>query len=79
MNIMRYFCGRGGGEGEGIKYKSERMDVFLAVDYKTISSEHSNPPSAGEFFFEFFRENRTYYSYKPLELFVFIRFRILLL
>ncbi len=36
-----------------------------------------NPPSAGEFFFEFFRENRVWYSYKPLETFVFIRFFIL--
>ncbi len=36
-----------------------------------------NPPRTGEFFFEFFRENRVFYSYKPLELFVFIRFFIL--
>jgi hypothetical protein len=36
-----------------------------------------NPPSAGDFFFKFFRKNQESYSYKPLELFVFIRFFIL--
>ncbi len=37
------------------------------------------PPSAVEFFFEFFREIRVCYPYKPLELFVIIRFLIILL
>ncbi len=42
-----------------------------------LEANSVNPPSAEEFFFEFFRENRVCDSYKPLELFVFIRFFIL--
>jgi hypothetical protein len=67
----------GGCEGGGVHIRESNMYLHAEMHICLCTYILFNPPSAEEFFFEFVRENRVWYSYKPLEIFVFIRFFIL--